>query len=35
MCQHIINVIKKALNCGNIEYGYIKYICEQLEFLNK
>ena len=24
MRQHIINVIEKALNCGNIEHGYIK-----------
>ena len=27
MRQHIINVIEKALNCGNIEHGYIKYKC--------
>ena len=27
MRQHIINVIEKALNCGNIEYGYIKHKC--------
>ena len=25
--QHIINVIEKALNCGNIERGYIKHKC--------
>ena len=25
--QHIINVIEKALNCGNIEHGYIKHKC--------
>ena len=27
MRQHIINVIEKALNCGNIEHGYIKHKC--------
>ena len=27
MRQHIINVIEKALNCGNIERGYIKHKC--------
>ena len=27
MREHIINVVKKALNCGNIEYGYIKHKC--------
>ena len=27
MRDHIINVVKKALNCGNIEHVYIKYKC--------
>lgn len=27
MREHITNIVKKALNCGNIEYGYIKHRC--------
>ena len=27
MREHIINTVQKALNCGNIEYGYIKHKC--------
>ena len=27
MREHIIEVVKKALTCGKIEYGYVKYRC--------
>jgi hypothetical protein len=27
MREHIINTVERALNCGNIEKGYIKYKC--------
>ncbi|WP_455544126.1 IS91 family transposase, partial [Intestinibacter sp.] len=27
MREHIKNVVEKALTCGNIDYGYVKYKC--------
>lgn len=28
MRKHIVNVVEKALTCGDPEYGYVKYKCE-------